>query len=116
MVPQEDSQRWIAFRKRKHRMIKTVQLIQPNTPDPPGSGADTLALATQEVLRLIAMPSIESVGTSKDRIWFVIFQRAIDEYQAMGYQTHPHLAWLGDHYSLVHTETWGEIQVYVYNK
>jgi hypothetical protein len=35
--------------------------------DSPGSGADTLALATQEVLRLIALPSIRSVGTLRIR-------------------------------------------------
>jgi uncharacterized membrane protein len=91
-------------------------LPQKYIADPPGSGSDTLALATQEVLGLIALPSIESIGTSPDRIWFVIFQRAIDEYQAMGYKTHPHLAWLDEHYSLDRTEDWGDIKVYVYNR
>jgi hypothetical protein len=90
------------------------QLPQDYIADPPGSGSDTLAPATQEVLGLIALPSIDSVGDSKDRIWFVIFQRAIDEYQAMGYQTHPHLAWLDKHYSLDHIEAWGDIKTYVY--
>jgi mannosyltransferase len=84
--------------------------------DPPGSGSDTLALPTQEVIRLMALPSIESIGPSKDRVWFVIFQRAIEEYQGMGYETHPHLAWLNEHYLLERIETWGDLKVYVYQR
>jgi len=91
-------------------------LPQEYLADPPGSGSDTLALPTQEALGLMALPSVESIGTSKGKIWFVIFQRAIKEYQVMGYETHPHLAWLDEHYSLERTETWGDLMVYVYKR
>jgi hypothetical protein len=91
-------------------------LPQEYIADPAGSGSDTLAVPTQEVIRLMALPSVESIGTSKDRVWFVIFERAIEEYQAMGYETHPHLAWLNEHYSLERIETWGDLLVYVYNR
>jgi hypothetical protein len=91
-------------------------LPQEYIADPPGSGSDTLASPTQEAIGLMALPTIESIGTSRDRIWFVIFQRAIKEYQAMGYETHPHITWLNEHYALEHTETWGDLLVYVYSR
>ena len=91
-------------------------LPQEYIADPPGSGSDTLALPTQEALGLMALPSVESIGISQERVWFVIFQRAIEEYQAMGYETHPHLAWLNGHYSLEHIDTWGDLLVYVYTR
>jgi len=104
----------------KLTMLPTVYydrtLPQEYLTDPPGSGSDTLALPTQEALGLMALPSVESIGTSKVRVWFVIFQRAIKEYQGLGYETHPHLAWLNEHYSLERIETWGDLLVYVYKR
>jgi hypothetical protein len=84
--------------------------------DPVESGSNTLALPTQKVLGLMALPSIESVPSSKNKIWFVIFKRAIEEYQAQGYDTHPHLGWLNSHYSLARIETWGDILIYEYTR
>jgi mannosyltransferase len=80
--------------------------------DPPGSGADTLALPTQEVLGLVAYPSVQSATVDAKRIWFLIFARAIDEYRSLGMATHPDLAWLESHYQLEKVENWEDILIY----
>jgi len=65
--------------------------------DPPGSGSDTLALPTQEVLGLFAVSDVETAVGGAGRVWFIVFDRAIEEYAP---DTHPHLAWLADHFLL----------------
>jgi hypothetical protein len=92
------------------------ELAQEYLADPAGSGADTLAPATQEVLGYLAAPSVESAVGSASRVWFLIFDRAIAEYQSLGYATHPHLAWLDSHYRLEYVESWGDLWLYVYSR
>lgn len=65
--------------------------------DPPGSGSDTLALPTQEVLGLRAVSDPETAARGAGRVWFVIFDKAIEEYRP---DPHPHLAWLEAHYAV----------------
>ena len=91
-------------------------LPQKYLQDTPGSGADTLALPTQEILGLIAETSMEeSVGDAK-KVWFVIFTKAIDEYRALGYKTHPQIDWLEKHFRLERREDWEDISIYVFSR
>ncbi len=89
-------------------------LAQSFLADPPGSGSDTLAPATQDVLGVRAAADIETAVGSAPRVWFIIFGRAIEEYRAAGEATHPHLAWLEMHYRQVAVERWDEVWVYVF--
>jgi mannosyltransferase len=89
-------------------------LPQEYVADSPGSGSDTLALPTQKVLGLLAQPSMESAVGGANRVWFIVFSRAIEEYRALGEPTHPHLSWLDAHYHLVRVEKWDDILLYVY--
>lgn len=73
------------------------ELPQTFIADPPGSGSDTLALPTQEALGLFAQ-ELEETTAGHERVWLVIFDRAVAEYQATGYPDHPHLTWLKAHY------------------
>jgi len=82
--------------------------------DLPGSGSDTFAVPTQETLGLIALPSIEAAVGDAPQVWFVIFQKAIDEYQELGFETHPHLTWLDTHYQREGVETWGDLLLFFY--
>lgn len=98
-------------------VLYAPSLQQSYLADPPGSGSDTLALPTQQVLGLIAIPNLDELDAEispQARIWFIIFQRAIDEYLASGAPEHPHLVWLYAHYDLESIETWGELRVYVF--
>mgnify|MGYP002395258097 FL=1 len=83
--------------------------------DEPGSPSDTLAYATQQALGLFATPDLATATEGHRRVWLVIFQRAIDEYLALGYDGHPHRAWLEQHCVRVSTVTFNDLSVYEYD-
>lgn len=87
-------------------------LAQRYLADPPGSGSDTLAPATQDVLGLWADPDAASVAGSATGIWFVIFPQEVDDYRSLGYPGHPALAWLEEHFMLEGTQAFGDLMVY----
>jgi len=84
--------------------------------DPRGSGSDTLSPATRKILGLNVYENIESASANATRVWFVIYQRSIDEYKSQGHATHPHLAYLNKYFTLESVATWNDIQVYVYRR
>lgn len=84
--------------------------------DQSGSAGDTLAPATQQVLNIKAEDSIQSAANSAQRVWYIIHQRKIEEFQAAGYDTHPDLAYLNTNYSLISEESWNELRVFLYTK
>jgi hypothetical protein len=65
--------------------------------DPVGSGSDTLALPTQQVLGLFAIHDLPTATRGARRVWFVIFDKAIEEFKP---NPHPHLEWMQAHYVL----------------
>ncbi len=89
-------------------------LPQKYLADPPGSGSDTLAPVTQDVLGLRADADPGSAVGEAQRVWLVIFERAIGEYQNLGYGTHPHLAWLDNHFELEDISKWDDVLLYAY--
>jgi len=90
------------------------ELPQAFMADPPGSGSDTLALATQEALGLLASQNMEEATAGSQRVWFVIFQRAFGEYEGLGYPQPPHKTWLEERYRLVETVTFNDLNIYLY--
>jgi hypothetical protein len=82
--------------------------------DEPGSPSDSLAYPTQQALGLFAIPDIATATQGHERVWFVIFRRAIDEYRAAGYADHPQLIWLEQHYKLVSVTPFNDLDVYEY--
>jgi hypothetical protein len=82
--------------------------------DEPGSSADTLAAATQQVLNIKAEESIESATRNAREVWYIIYARSIDEYKANGHGTHPDLKYLDDRYTLQSVESWDGLQVFLY--
>jgi len=91
-------------------------LSQQFIADPAGGATDTLSPATMQILSLNVAEDVESASEGASRVWFVIFTRAIDEYQAAGQPMHPHLAWLDEHYHLEEVKTWGDVQVYLFTR
>jgi mannosyltransferase len=89
------------------------ELPQTFVADPPGSGSDTLALPTQEALGLFAQ-EIEAATAGYDRVWLVIFDQAVAEYQAAGYPDHPHLTWLKTHYRLRDVIHFNDLSLYLF--
>jgi len=68
--------------------------------DRPGSGEDTLALPTQEVLGLFGERCLPAALGGAERVWLVIFAQEEGEYLSLpGVEAHPYLDWLRTHYS-----------------
>jgi hypothetical protein len=84
--------------------------------DVPGSRADTLALATQEVLKIKAEKDILSATQNANRVWYIIYQRGLDELGDEGRVTHPELQYLDSQYSLEAEETWNGLRLFLYTK
>ncbi|MFQ5942924.1 MAG: glycosyltransferase family 39 protein [Anaerolineales bacterium] len=81
-------------------------------PDPPGSGSDTLAPATQEVLGFLAEPDLEDAVRAAKGVWFILFLRENLDYQAEGYEVHPTLERLSELYTQDSVTQYGELEVY----
>jgi 4-amino-4-deoxy-L-arabinose transferase-like glycosyltransferase len=84
--------------------------------DLPGSPSDTLAPATQEVLKVQAEKDIQTATENAKRVWYIIHQRAIDEYRARGSLTHPDIEYLDSHYHLESVESWDGLRIFLYTK
>ena len=84
--------------------------------DPPNSSVDSLAPATREILNVNEAENIEKGTVHASRIWFVIYQQSIGELKSQGYQTHPQLEYLDQHFKLESFETWDDLKVYLYKR
>lgn len=89
-------------------------LPQTYIADEPGSPSDTLAYPTQQALGLFAVSDIATASLGRQRVWFVVFHRAIQEYYAAGYPDHPQRAWLEQHYTLISVTSFNDLDVYEY--
>ena len=88
------------------------QLRQQFVADLPGSGSDNFALPSQQALGLYAVSDLVTAVGDAPRVWFVIFDQAIKEYQAIGEATHPHLVWLAEHYTLDRVHHYDDLSLY----
>jgi mannosyltransferase len=80
--------------------------------DEPGSHNDTLAPETQVALGLFPAASLEEATQGEGRIFFVVFQRAIDEYKALGLRDHPLLVTLQETYTRAAKTAFSDLLVY----
>lgn len=90
----------------------------PNLPqtyiaDPPGSGSDTLARPTQEVLGLLAEPNALSAVRDARRVFFLIFKQEFLN-QQVGPASNPTLLWLQTYYDQIGKMEWGDLQLYLF--
>lgn len=91
-------------------------LAQSFIGDPPGSATDTLAPATQQVLGIKAEADISTAVEDADRVWYIIYQRSIDEYVQAGRHTHPDIDYLNSIFTLKTHESWDELRILLYTK
>jgi uncharacterized membrane protein len=92
------------------------ELPQTFISDVPGSESDTLALATQEVLGVHAETDIHIATHDADRVWYIIYQRVLDVYNADGHSMYPDIEYLNSQFTLESQESWDGLQVYLYSK
>jgi uncharacterized membrane protein len=84
--------------------------------DEPGSPSDTLAYPTQRALGLFATSDIATATLGHQRVWFVVFRRAMDEYRVAGYADHPQRAWLESIYSQSAQVSFNDLELYLYEQ
>jgi mannosyltransferase len=90
------------------------ELPQSYLIDPLGSSTDTLSPATRKILHLTSQTNIETATIDVTRVWFIIQQQSTDEFIAQGYETHPQLEYLDQHFKLESIESWDDVKVYLY--
>ena len=80
--------------------------------DPPGSGSDTLAYPTQEVLGLFAEEDpISAVGKAGE-VYLVVFEREIIDYERLGYVQHPAIMSLAASYRVRDIMMWEDLLLF----
>lgn len=90
-------------------------LTQRYVQDVPGSSEDTLALPTQETLKLPADECIASAARGGKRFWFVVFDRLAKEYENVGRKDLVNaFAWLDTYFQLEDEFNFNDLTIYLY--
>lgn len=89
-------------------------LSQQYLPDPPGSANDTLARGSQEAMQVSPVDFNVAVQ-SPARVWFVVFQTALDQAKEEG-RAHGNLARFDGLFDCTHVESFGDLRVYRYER
>lgn len=84
-------------------------LAQVFLADPPGSDNDTLAPASRAAMDLSPL-DMDAALNGKARVWFVIFQTAIDEAQG----NHPNLAQLEARFQRIQELHYGDLDLFLF--
>ena len=90
-------------------------LKQEYLADPPESGSDTLAQATQDLLGLVAVTDIGDAVHGAQNVYFVVFKQEIEDYLALGFENHPGLEWLEGRYQSYDLDRWGDLLLYYFS-
>jgi hypothetical protein len=85
-------------------------------PDEPGSHNDTYAASSQQAMDIFPIKDLESITNGETSIQFVVFERAIQEYQKAGEQNHPVLEILEQHYHLDVIKKFNDLLVYQFSR
>lgn len=84
--------------------------------DEAGSHNDTLAYPSQEAMRLFPVADINQAAEGAERIYFVVFTQAIEEYALLQGVDHPQLAWLEAHYQQSDVRIFNDLEVYLFEQ
>ncbi|HVO41488.1 MAG TPA: glycosyltransferase family 39 protein [Aggregatilineales bacterium] len=77
--------------------------------DVAGTGTDTLARPTQEVIHLLADPDLPTAAQGASRLWYVIFDRQLSQGN-----TPADMDWLEGHYQRVSVTSFNDLLIYLY--
>jgi hypothetical protein len=80
--------------------------------DQPGTGSDTLAIPTQEVIGIMEEADICSAVEGHIQVFFIIFDRELLEYEQSGAAIHPNLQYLRVNYKEQSVTPFGDVWVY----
>lgn len=97
-------------------LVYAPQIEQSFLADEPGSHNDTLAFSSQEAMGLFPVGDIEKASEGADRVYFVVFSKAIAEYQEAGFLSHPNLMWLKNRYRSCEHLVFNDLEVYCFEQ
>ena len=84
--------------------------------DEPGSPNDTFAFASQQAMGLYPQPNLDQAVDGAKRVFFIVFETTLQEYQQSGSMDHPQLAWLKQHFQLVGNASYNDLNVYEFSR
>lgn len=98
-----------------------MHFYQPGLPqefiaDPPGSHNDTFAPESQVAMGIFPVADLDSAVGNVKHVWFVVFERAIEEYASIGQPDHPQLAWLLERFSMADVRTYNDLLIYEFTR
>jgi mannosyltransferase len=82
--------------------------------DERGSHNDTFAPASQAAMGVFPEDDMRTASHDVEQVYFVVFEKTIQEYQAAGLPGHPNLEWLDSCYGLVEQVSFEDLTVYHY--
>jgi hypothetical protein len=80
--------------------------------DVPGSHNDSLALATQKSIGILAAVDAIHAANAAPEIWFVTQEKAIAEARSMGLENVPNLTVLEGDYDVINTYQLGDLVIF----
>ena len=84
--------------------------------DMPGSGNDTLSLASQQATGQFADADIAAAVGSAQQVYFVVFTRTYAEYASLGLPEHPNLTWLRAHFQETDHQIYNDLEVFKFER
>jgi 4-amino-4-deoxy-L-arabinose transferase-like glycosyltransferase len=82
--------------------------------DETGSHNDTYAYASQVSMQIFPEKSVESAVSGKNDVYFIVFERAIQEYEALPDGVHPILVYLDQEFNEIEITHFNDLAVYHY--
>ena len=97
-------------------LVYAPDIEQEFIADDAGSHNDTLAYASQEAMQLFPAVDVAQAAEGANRVYFVVFTQAIEEYELLQGTLHPRLAWLREHYQQMDVKVFNDLEVYRFEK
>ena len=97
-------------------LVYAPDIEQSFIADEAGSHNDTLAYPSQEAMQLFPAVNIAEAADGAERVYFVVFTQAIEEYATLEWMQHPQLAWLEEHYRQMDVMVFNDLEVYRFEK
>ena len=90
------------------------ELPQSYIIDLPGGATDTLSPSTRKILHLTSQENMETATVNAARVWYIIYQKSMDEFAAQGLVTPPDIEYLNAHYTLTSQESFDGLRLLLY--
>lgn len=97
-------------------LVYAPDIEQKFIADEAGSHNDTLAYPSQVAMQLFPAVDVAQAAGGADRVYFVVFTQAIEEYEVLQGIPHPRLAWLEENYELIDVAAFNDLEVYRFEK